>query len=301
MTECTLLIDGDVIAFTAACAVQRIYEDEFGFVQPFASRHEGEAVVDNILIGLELGFKSTHRRIALSDPKANFRKSIWPGYKANRKDSVRPLLLDILKDYLRERYAAFHWPALEADDVLGILSTEPQAYPGQRILCGKDKDFKTVPGYYHRLKDLKADGSPNVTHITEWQAQMFHLWQTLAGDMTDGYPGCPGIGKTRASAILENPIRLMPSMTTITRGVNKGKLVKAWKAEPTTDLWACVVSHYQKGISAAGTADADWNTAEQAALTTARLAHILQHGDYEPVEEGAYRISPWSPERIKTQ
>jgi DNA polymerase-1 len=90
-------------------------------------------------------------------------------------------------------------------------------------------------------------------------------------------------------------------MTTITRGVNKGKLVKAWKAEPTTDLWACVVSHYQKGISAAGTADADWNTAEQAALTTARLAHILQHGDYEPVEEGAYRISPWSPERIKTQ
>jgi DNA polymerase-1 len=257
-------------------------------------------VVDNILIGLELGFKSTHRRIALSDPKANFRKSIWPGYKANRKESVRPLLLDILKDYLRERYAAFHWPALEADDVLGILSTEPQAYPGERILCGKDKDFKTVPGYYHRLKDLKADGSPNVTHITEWQAQIFHLWQTLAGDMTDGYPGCPGIGKTRASAILENPIRLMPSMTTITRGVNKGKLVKAWKAEPTTDLWACVVSHYQKGIPCA-----DWNTAEQAALTTARLAHILQHGDYRQDRDGGGGYVPtvtyWDPDRIKTQ
>lgn len=291
--ECTLLIDGDVIAFTAACAVQRIYEDEFGFVSPFANRFEGEAVVDNMLISLELAFKSTHRRIALSDPKANFRKTIFADYKSNRKDSVRPLLLDILKQYLRDKYAAFHWPALEADDVLGILSTEPQQYPGERILVGKDKDFKTVPGYYHRLKDFKADGTPNVQHITAWQAQMFHLWQTLAGDMTDGYPGCPGIGKTRASAILENPVRLMASMTTITRGPNKGRPVKAWKAEPTTDLWACVVSHYQKGM------DVDWNIAEQSALLSAQLAHILQHGDYD--REQNKLAHAWFPDRIKPQ
>lgn len=292
--EVTLLIDGDVIAFTAACAVQRIHEDEFGFVSPFANRYEGEAVVDNILIGLELAFHSTHRRIALSDPKANFRKTIWPDYKANRKDSVRPLLLDILKAYLRSKYAAFHWPSLEADDVLGILSTEPQGYPGQRILVGKDKDFKTVPGDYHRLRDLTPDGKPIVQHITPWQAQMFHLWQTLAGDMTDGYPGCPGIGKTRASAILENPVRLMASMTTITRGKNKGQPVKAWKAEPTTDLWACVVSHYQKGM------DADWNIAEHAALRTAQLAHILQHGDYCP-DIPSQPFNWWLPRRIKPQ
>lgn len=289
--EVTLLIDGDVIAFTAACAVQRIYEDEFGFVSPFANRHEGEAVVDNMLISLELGFKSTHRRIALSDPKANWRKSIFPDYKANRKDSVRPLLLDILKQYLRDKYAAFHWPTLEADDVLGILSTEKQQYPGDRILVGRDKDFKTVPGLYHRIKDLTADGKPIVQRITPWQAQMFHLWQTLAGDATDGYPGCPGIGKTRASLILENPVRLMPSMTTITRGKNKGQPVKAWKAEPTTDLWACVVSHYQKGM------DADWNIAEQAALMTARLAHILHSGDYL----GGDTVTLWDPSRIKPQ
>lgn len=305
MTETTLLIDGDVIAFTAACAVQRIYEDEFGFVQPFASRFEGEAVVDNMLISLEMGFKSTHRRIALSDPKDNFRKRISPDYKANRKDSVRPLLLDILKQYLRDKYAAFHWPALEADDVLGILNTEPQQYPGRRILCGKDKDFKTVPGLYHRLKDFNADGSPHVTEITPWQAQKFHLWQTLAGDMTDGYPGCPGIGKTRASVILENPVRLMPSMTTITRGKNKGQPVTAWRAEPTVDLWACVVSHYQKGLSANGTVVTDWDAAEAAAMQTARLAHILQHGDYLTSKDGDGGIVPtiinWDATGIKPQ
>ena len=33
--EVTLLIDGDVIAFTADSAVQRIFEDEFGFFSPF--------------------------------------------------------------------------------------------------------------------------------------------------------------------------------------------------------------------------------------------------------------------------
>lgn len=292
--EVTLLIDGDVIAFTAACAVQRISEDVFGFVTPFANRKEGEAVVDNMMIGLELAFKATHRRVALSDPKANWRKDIFPEYKANRKESVRPLLLDILKQYLRDTYSAIHWDRLEADDVLGIWNTEPQEYGGKRILVGKDKDFKTVPGSYHRLKDFDLQGHPVVQEITPWLAQRFHLVQTLAGDPVDGYPGCPGIGKTTAERLLDSPVRLMPGNGVITRGVNKGQSVVKWTSEPTTDLWAMVASHYQKGMSNS-MHTVSWQVAENAARQTAKIAHILHHDDYN---RGTGAIALWRPEWI---
>lgn len=282
--DVTLLIDGDVIAFTAASAVQKTHEDSFGFVTPWASRIEGQFVVDSMMCNLEIDFKATHIRVALTDPEVNWRRSIFPAYKANRT-GPRPLLLDILKQYLRDKYGAFHWPELEADDVLGILNTEPQAYDGKRILVGNDKDFLTVPGFYHRLKDYNGSGKPVVREVTPWEAQRFHIKQTLMGDATDGYPGCPLIGKTRAEELLESPVLLRPTHGVITRGINKGNSVTRWVSEPTNDLWAMVVTHYQKG-----------EQGETEALVNARLAHILRHEDYNR-ETGA--ITLWTPDRIK--
>ncbi len=287
--EVTLLIDGDVIAFIAAAAAQQNSEDEFGFITPFANRHVGEALVDNMIIGLEQAFNSSHFRVALTDPKENWRKGVYENYKGNRKDSVRPLLLTVLKDYLTSKYGAFFWPGLEADDVLGILNTEPQAYEGRRILVGKDKDFLTVPGDYHKLGDY-VGSKPVVKTVTPWEAQRFHLFQTLTGDAVDGYPGCPGIGKTRAEALLESPVRLVPGEGVITRGVNKGNSVTRWVSEPTRDLWAMVVSHYRKGYQ--GT-DVDGETE---ALRTARLAYILHHEDYNRETE---EITLWTPDRLR--
>lgn len=289
--DVTLLIDGDVVAFTAASAVQRIHEDDAGFVTPFANRFEGEAVLDNMMSGLEALFNCTQFRVALTDPKENWRRGVYAAYKANRKEGFRPLLLDKLKDYLREKYNAFHWAGLEADDVLGILNTEPQGYPGKRILVGKDKDFKTVPGFYHRIGDLTPDRKPRVQEITPWMAQRFHLFQTLAGDATDGYPGCPGIGLTRAEALLDNPVFLRPTEGAITRGVNKGNSTTKWVSEPTTDLWGMVVSHYRKGYQGSPEVDP-----AKEALRTARLAYILHHEDYDRETES---ITLWTPDRIR--
>lgn len=288
--EITLLIDGDVLAFTAASAVQRIHEDDFGFFQPFASRHEGEAVVDNMVIGLEQEFRATHFRIALTDPKENWRRGIYAAYKAQRKVEARPLLLDALKDYLRAKYGAFHWPSLEADDVLGILNTEPQDYTGVRILVGRDKDFLTVPGKYHQLGDYGPGRKPVIRDITHWEAQRFHLKQTLMGDAVDGYPGCPGIGKTRAEVLLDSPVMLRAQPGLITRGPRKGQSTTEWASEPTRDLWAMVVSHYRKGYAGVEGVDP-----EHEALVTARLAHILRHEDYD---RATNTITLWTPDRI---
>jgi hypothetical protein len=47
--------------------------------------------------------------------------------------------------------------------------------------------------------------------------------------------------------------------------------------------------------------DAGWGAAEQSALTTAQLAHIMQHGDYAVDDPLSPIIKHWTPERIKPQ
>lgn len=283
-SERTLLIDGDVLAFTAASACQYVHEDEFGYVYPVAHKPVGETVLENLMFSIRDAFSATHVRVALTDPKDNWRFEVDPSYKGNRKDNARPLLLDYLKSYLKSTYGAEVWPGLEADDVLGILLTEPQAYPGERILVGRDKDFLTVPGKYHRLKDYTPGGKPVVKESTEWQARRWHMCQTLAGDRTDGYPGCPGVGMERAQGIIDDPKLLVPQQGVITRGVNKGQSVTKWVAEPSTDYWAVIVSNYLKG-----------GATEEDALRTARLAHILHHEDYNR-ETGEVRL--WTPDKL---
>jgi hypothetical protein len=306
-----LLIDGDIFAFKAAAACQYVYEDPFGYLYPVAHKIEGEAVVDNLMSAItKVDFPGSTFTVVLSDPKDNWRKDVWADYKAVRKVNERPLLLDILKDYLREKYGAFHWDRLEADDVLGILATIPPnrrpagpentRLPGthvvgtntpvflpqaERIIVGRDKDFLTIPGKYHRLGDYGPGRKPVVTETTPWQAKRWHMMQTLAGDRVDGYPGCRGIGMDRAADIIDDPKFLRPEWGVITRGINKGQSVQKWVAEPTNDYWRCIVSHYAK---------AGHEYPERDAWVTARLAHILQWGDYE---DG--NVVTWDPERLE--
>lgn len=279
-----LLIDGDVIAFTAASAAQHTITYQSGIVMPFAHKAEGEAIVDNMMIGLRTLLNSRKEQVLLSDPKENWRHDIWPSYKDNRKEAMKPLLLSHLKDYLREKYKAVHWATLEADDALGILSTsDGEGY--KRIIVGKDKDFRTVPGLYHKLKDLDARGFPVISEITPWEAARFHMFQTLKGDMTDGYPGCPGLGDKRSHELVDNPVLVVNKPRPITRGPRKGELADRWESEPTNDYWAMIVSQYIK----AGQGEAE-------ALTTARLANIL-HADQYDRDTGA--ITLWTPDRIR--
>jgi len=284
--EVTLLIDGDVVAFRAAAAVQKAEEDGFGYIRPFANVVEGEAAVMNTILGLQVGLGATHVRVILSDPHANWRLQITPTYKGNREDTVRPLLLGRLKDYLRTELGAVWWPGLEADDTLSILATEPQSYPGKRIVVGRDKDFKSIPGLHHTIGDKTGSGAMRVFEVSPWEADRFHLIQTLAGDRVDGYAGCAGLGMERAARIIDAPQVLRPERGLITRGPRKGQATTKWVGEDTTDLWACVVSHYLK----AGMTEAD-------ALLTARLANILRHDQYDRATE---TITLWTPDRLLT-
>lgn len=298
-----LLIDGDIVAFTAAATAQEQYIDSFGWKFPMANLRVGEVNVENMLHALKVGLKADSFEVYLSDPAENWRTGVDPTYKTNRTGE-RPIILDELKQYLRDEHGATHWAGLEADDTLSLLATHPSVAQGtateevygghgtvveletRLVVVGRDKDFKSIPGLHHAWKqDLDAKGNMLVREVTPWEADAFHLAQALAGDRTDGFYGCPGIGMTRAHAIIKNPVRLVPAEGVKTRGVNKGEAVTKWVAEPTKDYWACIVSHYRKqGLT------------EDDALVTARLARLLRHGEYD---RETHEVTLWVPEMLE--
>ena len=89
--------------------------------------------------------------------------------------------------------------------------------------------------------------------VTEEEANRFHLVQSLIGDSTDGFGGLKGCGPRTAEKLLDK------------NGATWNTVVDAYKAKGQT---------------------------EDDALLTARLAHILQHKDYN---QETHEVHLWQP------
>ena len=127
--------------------------------------------------------------------KENFRKTIYAPYKAGRKKQRKPVGHKALVDWCRNEYNTISQHALEADDVMGILATDPEA-SGKRIIVSDDKDMKTIPGQLYR------PGDDELLDIDIKEANEHFYLQSLTGDTTDGYPGLVGVGPVKAKKIL---------------------------------------------------------------------------------------------------
>lgn len=231
----TLLIDGDVFAYKAATLSEKPVNWGDGYWTLHAYESEGQEHIDNWIDALLTRFDTKAYRVALSS-STNFRKRILPTYKSNRADKRKPLTLMPLREYLIEKHGAKVSPQLEGDDVLGIWATHPKLIPGPKIICSIDKDMGTIPGLLFVQGKMEE-----AVEITPAEADHWHLMQTLMGDTTDGYTGCPGIGPVAARKALEK--------------------------DPT---WNAVVRLYAtKGLT------------EVQALTQARVARILRATDYD--------------------
>lgn len=256
MTEkVTLLLDSDIIAYKFASAAQKDFDwdgdgEKATAVEDIADvAPQVEAYVDDLVEKL----KADDLIVCLSCPSdENFRYKVLPSYKHNRVGKAKPVLLQAVKEWMRERYPTYERPTLEADDIMGILSTHPKLVPGTKIIVSEDKDLKTIPGL---IFNPRKDEKPR--RVSEEQADYFHLYQTLIGDTTDGYKGCPGIGPARATRILEG---------------EEGEF---------KPMWQRVVEAYEsKGLT------------EEDALVQARVARICRFTDYDFREK---RVRLWTP------
>lgn len=231
------LIDGDILVYQAASSVERSTDWGEGVWTLHADEGQGIKRFDELVEQIMDITNADIAYIALSD-KVNFRKEVLPTYKSNRDGVRKPMLIPRLREYAHEEYSVYQRPKLEGDDILGILSTAKGLIDGDKFVATIDKDLKQIVGKHFSMSRVD-DG---ITEVTPEEADRFFYMQTLTGDATDGYSGCPGIGPKKAAAILD---------------------------EAGPNPWPAIVKAYEKaGLN------------EDAALQQARVARILRASDY---------------------
>jgi DNA polymerase-1 len=169
-----------------------------------------------------------------------FRKDLYPEYKANRKDLVPHPAFDGLKNEVMSLQGVVWEENMEADDYIGLMVTQGD---GKNIAVSADKDFATLPC---QLFIPTSHGRKHIDQFvfTEDEANMNWMRQCMMGDTVDNYKGIPKVGKKGAEKVVPRPA-------------------------PLDVMWRAVeMAFVQKGCS------------REYALTMARVARILRHGDY---------------------
>lgn len=254
MQRTILLLDADQFLHRACAAVERDerWDDENHIL--YSNEVEAWEVVEGSIKKTLDHFGHQEHVLCLSDTGTkDFRKDLVdPTYKMHRQGVRKPLCFHDLKAKMIAELPVRSFPGLEADDVMGILATKPGEH--ERIIVSRDKDMRTIP--------TKVWTGDKFYNISVEEADYFHLYQTLIGDASDGYKGCPGVGPKKAEKLLTQNVDDATDITT------------PWR-------WFRVVEAYVK----AGLTEAD-------ALRQARLARILRWSDWDAVKK---EVILWTP------
>ena len=247
----TMLVDGDILLYVCSTQMEQpIKWDSDTWTLHASESQTINKFADTITYYSEI-LLCKDVVIALSS-KTNFRKKIYPLYKFSRRNNRKPLTFTPLREWVKKNYKTYEMSYLEADDVLGILATSDMI-KGDKVILTKDKDLKTVPS---TIWFMQGD---DYTIIDEDEANYNHMLQSLQGDSSDGYSGCPSIGKVTAE-----------------------KILKQLKGD-TKAMWKAVVKRYEMN-----------KLDKKYALMQARLARIIRASDYN-FERRRPRL--WLPQR----
>ena len=231
-----LLLDGDIVAYKHASGAEEAIDWGDDIWSLHTDTRKAKKMMNAEIETLAIALEADKVLVAISS-KTNFRNTIDPAYKAGRKKSRKPIGLPCLREELLTEWSGKVVLDLEADDLLGVWATDPMFHAGhKKIIVSVDKDMQTIPCYLYNQNHPEL----GVQEITKREADWYHMYQTLVGDSTDGYAGCPTIGPTKARRLLD--------------------------ASPK---WETVVKAF--GVQ---------NLSEEQALTQARLARILRVENY---------------------
>lgn len=282
----TLIIDADSLLYEAASVNQVVYD--FG---------EGGSTVETDLEGAKEGLKRSLEAI-LDETKCtnylmyitgeyNFRYDVLPSYKHNRAGVAKPLLLPELKQHALKAFPCRMTTKIEADDACSI---HVSADPKNTILAHIDKDLNQVEGMHYNWR------SKEFYELSYAEGQRAFYEQVLSGDSTDGYRGCPNVGKQRAKDIIDGYLTLRPYEYVFKRGARAGETEIRWECEPDRDIWVSIVSWYLKGHFQEGhIKDAhDYFLARKKAIQQARVARMLRHDEFK-----GGRVKLWEYKPIK--
>ena len=242
-----LLIDTELFLFRAAAASE--YEAEWAPDEwTYLCRHGDAKATFQGTVGELMDMAPDHQPVMVFGGRASFRYAIYPAYKSNRKGMRRPAGYRALTEWVKGTAKGRGWevlslPEVEGDDALGLASDFGD------IIASDDKDMLTIPGTLIR--------NGEILEITGDQADRNFFQQTLTGDTSDGYPGCPGIGAVKAERLLD-------------------------RCRTPAEMWGACLQAFRKA-----------EKSEAFALQMARCARILRRGEYDYKAQAPML---WSPE-----
>lgn len=121
-------------------------------------------------------------------------------YKGNRDDSLRPVLLDDLRNYLVRHQAAEVITGIEADDAVSVDSYEgwkkwkkTGSDKDKLIVACVDKDYKQCPGHLKYPEQPLCSYGEGLGYLEPKEkgftgrGRMWLYFQVLAGDKADNY------------------------------------------------------------------------------------------------------------------
>lgn len=198
------LIDGDIVRYRTGFASNDVDEG--------IALWRANETMDQILRATG----ATEFIVFLSDRKENnFRYKLYPGYKASREKTPKPIHHEAIGRFLEKEWDARIAVGQEADDALGIAQTEnfertwvdggPRGEwveavntIGPSVICSIDKDLLQVPGRHYNW--VKGE-----FYEQTWLEGLRSFYaQTLSGDRVDDVFGIDGIGAAKSKKALRN-------------------------------------------------------------------------------------------------
>ena len=199
-----ILIDGDVLCYRAACSPIRLgYIDKETGKEAKRGPTEGEAIgtLKSLVIEVLEGasgkdsFSNIEHEMFLTG-KGNFRNdyAVTAPYKGNRKEVEKPEHLEACRGYMRLAYKTKMSSGEEADDLLGIRST--QLGPDVACVASTDKDMLQLNCWHYNItrKDL--------IYVEPFEGLRWFYGQLIEGDRADNIKGVHGIGPKKREKIL---------------------------------------------------------------------------------------------------
>lgn len=178
------LLDGDILAWRCAASCEPTKSK-------LIREPESEAILrlDQLVYSILNDTAADKHRVFLSG-SSNFRKVIYPDYKANRRDLPRPEWLDVCREFLVREWGAEITDGYEADDGIGIAADE------NSCICSIDKDLNQLTGQHYNFVTK--------THyfLDDNEAQRAFWSSVLQGDRADNIPGIKGMGSVKANRAL---------------------------------------------------------------------------------------------------
>ncbi len=170
------LVDADILAYRAASSCEPTKAKPFLEPQEIAIFRLHD-MVQNIIKGTNCNDMEFYIQ-----GDNNFRKKIYPDYKANRTKPA-PNWLQSCREILVIQYGATVVNDIETDDMLGIRQTQLDG--GSRIVS-IDKDLLQIPGSHYNFVKMEHRLVSPLDGLKTFYKQL------IAGDGTDNIPSFDG-------------------------------------------------------------------------------------------------------------